>query len=83
MCQWLSPGGNELWSSEGELGIAAPPPGVVEMDFPLVAHLDLPLDVSGSYLMRVGLDGQTCAEVPIQVRPAGNATAAPTPTWMS
>ena len=81
--QWLSPSGNELWSSEGELGIAAPPAGVVEMDFPLVAHLDLPLDVAGSYLMRVGLDGQTHAEIPIQVRPAANATAAPTPVWMS
>jgi hypothetical protein len=81
--QWLSPSGNELWSSDGELGIAAPPPGVIEMDFPLIAHLDLPLDAAGSYLMRVGLDGQTCAEVPIQVRPAANATAAPTPVWMS
>jgi len=28
--EWLSPGGNELWSSEGELGIAAPPPGVAQ-----------------------------------------------------
>ena len=81
--QWLSPGGNELWSSEGELGIAAPPTGVVEMDFPVIAQLDLPLDLAGSYLMRVGLDGQTHAEVPIQVRLAANATAAPTPVWMS
>ena len=81
--QWLSPGGNELWSSEGELGIAAPPPGVVEMDFPVIAQLDLPLDLAGSYLMRVGLDGQTHAEVPIQVRLAAAATAAPTPVWMS
>ena len=81
--QWLSPSGNELWSSAGELGIAAPPPGVIEMDFPLVAHLDLPLDVPGSYLMRVGLDGQTCAEIPIQVRPTASAAAAPAPVWMS
>ena len=80
---WLSPGGNQLWSSEGELGIAAPPTGVVEMDFPVIAQLDLPLDLAGSYLMRVGLDGQTHAEVPIQVRLAANATAAPTPVWMS
>ena len=53
------------------------------MDFPLVAHLDLPLDAAGSYLMRVGLDGQPCAEVPIQVRSAANATAPATPVWMS
>jgi hypothetical protein len=44
---------------------------------------DLPLDVAGSYLMRVGLDGQTCAEVPIQVRSVANASTAPTPVWMS
>lgn len=81
--QWLSPGGTELWSSEGELGIAAPPAGVIEMDFPLIAQLDLPLDLAGGYLMRVGLDGQTHAEIPIQVRPTANATTAPTPVWMS
>src|SRR3954467_15960136 len=39
--QWLSPSGSELWSSEGELGVTAPPQGVVDMDFPLIAQLDL------------------------------------------
>jgi hypothetical protein len=81
--QWLSPSGAQLWSSEGELGIAAPPSGVIEMDFPLIAQLDLPLDLAGSYLMRVGLDGQTHAEIPIQVRAAASAAAPPTPVWMS
>lgn len=81
--QWLSPGGGELWSSDGELGIAAPPAGVIDMDFPLIAQLDLPLDLAGGYLMRVGLDGQTHAEIPIQVRAAANAAAPPTPVWMS
>src|SRR6478672_10252738 len=33
--KWVSPSGSELWSSEGELGIAPPPNGVLEMDFPL------------------------------------------------
>jgi hypothetical protein len=81
--QWLSPSGTELWSSDGELGIAAPPSGVVEMDFPLIAQLDLPLDLAGGYLMRVGLDGTTHAEVALQVRTASNAPATPTPAWMS
>src|SRR3982751_6327040 len=32
--QWLSPSGTELWSSEGELGVTAPPQGVVGLDLP-------------------------------------------------
>src|SRR3954466_11044523 len=80
---WLSPSGTELWSRAGELGIAAPPQGVVDMDFPLIAQLDLPLDLSGGYLRRAGLDGETHAEVPLQVRTAANAPAPPTPAWMS
>lgn len=81
--QWMSPSGSELWSSDGELGVSAPPTGVQEMDFPLIAQLDLPLDVSGRYVMRVGLDGTTHAEVPVQVRPAAVAPQAKAPAWMS
>src|SRR5258708_4036712 len=81
--QWLSPGGAELWNSEGELGVSTPPAGVVEMDFPLIAQLDLPLDVAGRYVMRVGLDGTTHAEVPLQVRPLAAAPVPRTPAWMS
>ncbi len=80
---WVSPSGSELWSSDGELGVAAPPPNVTEMDFPLIAQLDLPLDVSGRYLMRVGLDGMTHAEVPVQVRPTAAAPVSRTPAFMS
>lgn len=81
--QWMSPSGSELWSSDGELGVSAPPSGVQEMDFPLIAQLDLPLDVSGRYVMRVGLDGTTHAEVPVQVRPAAAAPQPKAPAWMS
>ena len=82
---WLSPSGNELWSSEGELGVATPPQGVLEMDFPLIAQLDLPLDQSGGYVMRVGLDGDTRAEVTLEVRIPGvpQGMTAATPKWMS
>ena len=80
---WVSPTGVELWSSEGELGVGAPPSDVGEMDFPLIAQLDLPLDLAGSYLMRVGLDGETHAEVPLQVRSATAQPATPTPAYLS
>ena len=81
--RWMSPTGSELWSSEGELGVGTPPQGVMEMDFPLIAQLDLPLDQSGGYLMRVGLDGTTHAEVPLQVRTAAGVPAAIAPQWVS
>ena len=81
--QWLSPSGSELWSSEGELGVATPPSGVLDMDFPLIAQLDLPLDLAGGYLMRVGLDGETHAEVPLQVRSTTAQAAGPTPAYLS
>jgi hypothetical protein len=80
---WQSPSGSELWSSDGELNVVTPPNGVIEMDFPLIAQIDLPLDVAGRYVMRVGLDGATHAEVPVQVRPAAAAPAAKAPAWMS
>jgi hypothetical protein len=83
LLQWQSPSGSVLWSSEGELGVAQPPSGVLEMDFPLVAQIDLPLDVAGRYTLRVGLDGETRAEVPVQVRGVASQAAPPAPAWMS
>lgn len=84
--QWMSPSGSELWSSEGELGVAQPPTGVLDMDFPLIAQLDLPLDLAGGYVMRVGLDGSMHAEIPLQVRSAetqSHLPAMPTPEYLS
>lgn len=81
--QWINPGGSELWSSEGELGVQAPLAGVMDMDFPLLAQLDLPLDTGGRYVMRVGLDGATHAEVALQVRAAAPAPTPRTPVLMS
>ncbi len=81
--QWMSPSGGELWSSDGELNIAEPPLGVIEMDFPLIAQLDLPLDVPGGYVMNVGLDGNNHCAVGVQVRTAIAAPTMPTPEWMS
>ena len=81
--QWLSPSGSELWSSDGELGVSQPPSGVLDMNFPLIAQLDLPLDLPGGYLMRVGLDGETTAEVPLQVRSVQSVPAGPVPAYLS
>ena len=66
--RWINPQGHELWSSTGELNVGAPPAGVIEMDLPLIAALDLPLDSAGSYRMGIALDQIERAEVTLQVR---------------
>ena len=71
--RWLNPNGDELWSSQGELNIAAPPAGIDEMDFPIIAALDLALDTPGQYAMQIALDGNTQAELRVQV--AGEVAA--------
>ena len=63
--RWLNPSGNELWSSLGELdvGAAAPPQQMpTEMDLPLIAAIDLPLDEVGGYTMQIALDDQASRE---------------------
>jgi hypothetical protein len=69
--RWLNPSGSELWSSLGELdvGAAAPPQQMPsEMDLPLIAAIDLPLDEVGGYTMQIALDDQLHASVKLQVR---------------
>lgn len=66
--RWISPGGSELWTSTGELNVGQPPAGVTEMDLPLIAQIDLPIDTTGGYRMTVSLDDRPSAEVPVQVR---------------
>ncbi|MGQ0539364.1 MAG: DUF6941 family protein [Gemmatimonadaceae bacterium] len=66
--RWLNPSGVELWSSVGELEVAAPPPNVAEMDMPLIASVDLPLDMPGAYTMRIALDEEPKADLRLQVR---------------
>jgi hypothetical protein len=69
--RWLSPSGHELWTSSGDLNVGSPPPGVVEMDLPLIAQLDLPMDSAGSYNMAIAIDGEHTMDVGVQVRSAG------------
>ena len=68
--RWVNPRGNELWSSTGELSVATPPAGVSEMDLPLIASIDLPIDHAGEYRMGVALDDEPKAELKLQVRAA-------------
>jgi hypothetical protein len=73
--RWMNPEGEELWSSSGELNIGVPPNGVAEMDLPLLAALDLPIDRAGEYTLNIALDDQHHGSVPLQVR-VGNPTMA-------
>lgn len=67
--RWVNPRGEELWSSTGHVDVGTPPMGVTEMDLPLIASLDLPLDVGGMYTLRISLDDTVSAELPLVVRP--------------
>ena len=67
---WVGPNGNELWGSQGQLDVGTPPNGVNELDFPIIAALDLPLDATGAYTMKLALDGNPAAEIKLMVRAA-------------
>ena len=75
--RWINPQGSELWATTGELNVGAPPTNVTEMDLPLIAALDLPLDAVGAYTMSIALDDQPRAELKLQVR--SGAPMAPMP----
>jgi len=68
--RWINPRGSELWTSTGELNVGQPPSGIIEMDLPLIAQIDLPIDGAGGYRMTISLDERQSAEVPVQVRTA-------------
>ena|SRR5579884_3780534 len=68
--RWLSPSGQELWTSTGELNVGSPPPGVTEMDLPIIAQLDLPMDAPGTYSMAIAIDGEHTMDVGVHVRTA-------------
>jgi hypothetical protein len=61
--RWLSPFDEELWSSSGEMSVAPTPNPVFELDLPIIAVVDLPLNVTGQYTMQVTLDGEPTASV--------------------
>ncbi|MHB0963586.1 MAG: DUF6941 family protein [Gemmatimonadaceae bacterium] len=72
---WVAPGGEEVWSSSGEVEVHSPPPGAVEVDIPVIAAIDLPITEAGVHVMRVELDAEVEAEVGLHVHVGG--TVAP------
>ena len=74
---WVNPRGHELWSSEGQIEVEGVPPTAEEMDFPIIAAIDLPLDEAGSYTMRIDLDAQPHTMVRLMVRAAPPQFVAP------
>lgn len=68
--RWTDPAGQELWASEGQVELAQPPSGVTEVDIPLIATIDLPLTMQGTYEMRVVVNGELRGAVPLHVRAA-------------
>jgi hypothetical protein len=68
---WMGPAGEEIWSSNGEVEVHAPPPGTVEVDIPVIAAIDLPIGEGGLHVMRVELDGDVEAEVALHVHVGG------------
>ena len=61
--RWINPSDEELWSSDGELNVAPGTNPTFEMDLPVIAVIDLPLNTPGLYTMRVALDGEPTADV--------------------
>ena len=78
---WVNPEGESLWSSDGELNVAPGPNPAMEMDLPIIAVIDLPLNMPGIYTMQVSLDGDVTAEVPLQVTNAAQVVM-PAPKGM-
>ena len=64
---WMAPNDEILWSSDGELNVGPGPNPAVEMDLPIIAVIDLPLNQAGLYTMQVSLDGELVAEVRLHV----------------
>lgn len=64
---WVNPTDEIMWSSDGELNVAPGPNPAFEMDLPIIAVIDLPLNQPGLYTMQVALDGELVNEVRLHV----------------
>jgi hypothetical protein len=75
--RWMNPRGAEVWRSTATLDVNAPPIGAVEMDLPLIASLDLPMDQAGEYMLGIDLDEEMRADVRLQVHTGNPPSIAP------
>ena len=80
--RWLSPYEEELWSSTGEMTVAPSPNPVFEVDLPIIAVVDLPLNLTGQYTMQVTLDGKVTATARLLVNANQTPMVAGTPNGM-
>jgi hypothetical protein len=81
--RWLSPLDEELWSSSGEMNVAPAPNPIFEVDLPIIAVVDLPLNMAGQYTMQVTLDGEPTAAARLFVNaPAQTPMVAGAPNAM-
>lgn len=60
---WTNPHDSELWTSAGELQVEGGASPGMELDLPIIAVVDLPLDTTGRYTMRIDLDGEPVQQV--------------------
>jgi len=84
--RWINPRGEALWETTGALDVGQPPLPAGEMDLPVIAMIDLPMDAAGRYLLAIALDGEDIAQVSVLVRQAVNAGAMGPPRvpgWLS
>jgi hypothetical protein len=65
--EWVSPAGEMLWSSRGELVVGTPPEGADGIDVPLLAVVDLPLSTAGIYTMIVAVDDAEAVRTALHV----------------
>jgi len=80
--RWLSPFEEELWSSTGEMTVAPSPNPVFDVDLPIIAVVDLPLNVTGQYTMQVTLDGELTASARLLVNASQPGMGSGTPNGM-
>jgi hypothetical protein len=76
---WVNPNHETLLSSNGELNVAPGPNPAFEMDLPIIAVIDLPLNGPGLYAMQVSLDGELTSEVRLHVATTAQAVMQPPP----